>query len=103
MDARWIRRLVILVCVAGIAGMIAGSIAERTGAAITAGLISAVAVLCLILVTATAGPAAFGRSPGVDEGLAADVERRVASLVTGGADEAEVRSLVRAASRLRRS
>jgi hypothetical protein len=89
---------VLAVCALGIAGMIASSIAERTGAAITAGLITAVAVVCLLLVTAVAPPAAFGPAV-VDEEAAADVERRVADLVEAGADEAMVRSLVRAVRR----
>jgi hypothetical protein len=100
--ALWVRRVVIAVCVAGIAGMIAASIAERTGAAITAGLVTAFAVVCLVLVTAVAPPAAFGAPPPVDEDAAADLERRVADLVATGADEREVRALVRAAVRLGR-
>jgi len=101
MKARWIRRAVLVTCVLGIAGMIVSSIAERTGAAITFGLVTAVAVVCMVLVTAVAGPAAFG-NPVPDDDAAADVERRVAELVAGGADEAEVRSLVRAVRRLDR-
>ena len=88
-------------CVLGIAGMIVASIAERTGAAITAGMITAVAVLCMVLVTAVSPPEAFGRTV-VDETAAADVERRIVELVAGGADEADVRSLVRAVRRLER-
>jgi hypothetical protein len=53
-----------------------------------------------MLVTAVAGPEAFGSPPPVDEAAAADVERRVQLLVATGADEAEVRSLVRAVRRL---
>lgn len=101
MNPRWIRRAVLATCGLGIAGMIAASIAERTGAAITAGLVTAVAVVCMVLVTAVAGPEAFGR-PVIDEEAAADVERRIADLVAGGADEAEVRSLVRAVRRVDR-
>lgn len=101
MNPRWIRRAVLATCALGIAGMIVASIAERTGAAITAGLVTAVAVVCMVLVTAVAGPTAFGR-PVIDEEAAADVERRIAELVAGGADEAEVRSLVRAVRRVDR-
>jgi hypothetical protein len=96
---RWIRRLVLATCALGIAGMIVASIAERTGAAITAGILTAIAVVCLVLVTAVAPPEAFG-APVVDDAAAADVERRVADLVAAGAEEAEVRSLVRAVRRL---
>jgi hypothetical protein len=101
MSPRWIRRAVLATCALGIAGMIVASIAERTGAAITAGLITAVAVVCMVLVTAVAGPEAFG-APVVDEHAAADVERRVADLVAKGADEPEVRALVRAVRRFER-
>jgi hypothetical protein len=81
--------------------MIVGSIADNNGTAITFGLLTAVAAGALILVTSIAGPGAFGGPP-VDEAAAEDVERRVDELVGGGADEAEVRSLVRAAIRLGR-
>jgi hypothetical protein len=99
MSARWIRRVVIAVCVVGIAGMVAGSITDHIGVAITAGAMTAIAVLCLILVTAAAGPTAFGAPPSGDDDAAADLEHRVEHLVAAGADETEVRSLVRAAVR----
>jgi hypothetical protein len=101
MSPRWIRRVLLATFVLGIAGMIVASIAERTGAALTAGLVTAVAMLCLVLVTSVAPADGFGARV-VDEDAAADVERRVADLVSAGADEAEVRSLVRAAGRLHR-
>jgi hypothetical protein len=82
--------------------MIVASILDHNGAAIAAGMTAAVAILCLILVTAVAGPEAFGGPPPVDEAAAADLERRVESLVSSGADEAEVRALVRAAGRVYR-
>ena len=99
MTARWIRRIVIGLCVVGVAGMIAASITNHIGVAITAGSLAAIAVLCLILVTAAAGPEAFAAPPPVDEAAAADLERRVEHLVASGADETEVRSLLRAAAR----
>lgn len=102
MSPRWIRRAVLAVCVAGIVGMIVSSIAGSTGGAATAGLVTAVAILLLIVVTATAGPDAFGAPAPMDEYAAEDVERRVEALVAAGADEAEVRALVRAATRLGR-
>lgn len=101
MSPRWIRRIVLVTFVLGIAGMILASIAERTGAAITAGLVTAVAMLCLVLVTSVAPPERFG-APVIDEEAAADVERRVSDLVSAGVDEAELRSLVRAVRRLHR-
>ena len=101
-SARAIRWIVIVVCVIGVAGMIGGSIANRIGLAITSGVITAVAVLCLILVTAAAGPAAFGAPAAPDDAAAEDLERRISVVVDGGADEVEVRSLVRAAIRFGR-
>ena len=68
MAPRTIRRLVIVVFVAGIAGMIVGSIADNNGVAITFGLITAAAAVGLILVTAVAGPEAF--RPGARRGAA---------------------------------
>jgi hypothetical protein len=99
MAARWIRRIVIVLCAAGVAGMIAASITNHIGVAITSGMVAAIAVLCLILVTAAAGPAAFAAPAAVDEQAASDLERRVQHLVDAGADETEVRSLLRAAGR----
>ncbi|MGH9120284.1 MAG: hypothetical protein ACRD0A_21175 [Acidimicrobiales bacterium] len=101
MSARAVRRLVVIVCVGAIAGMIITSIADSTGAAITFGLVAAVAVLCLILVTATAGPTAFARRI-VDDEAAADVEGRIRSLAAAGADEPALRALVRAVRRMER-
>ena len=47
-----VRRAVIAVCVVGIAGMIAGSVADNNGMALTFGLVTAVAVLCLMVAPA---------------------------------------------------
>jgi len=91
---------VLVVCVVSIASMIVASITNHVGAAIAAGSVAAIAILCLMLVTAVAGPGGFDAPPAVDETAAADVERRVQSLVATGADESEVRSLVRAVRRL---
>ena len=91
-----------MVCVLAIAGMIAASITSHNGVAIALGVTAAVAILCLMLVTAVAGPEAFGHSQPVDAAAAADLERRVDALVASGADEAEVRSLVRAVRRISR-
>lgn len=91
-----VRRVVIAVCVAGIAGMIVSSIADNTGAALTAGLVTAMAVLCLIVATAVT----TARGVGVTDLLANDVEERIESLVADGADEATVRALVGAAVKL---
>ena len=80
--------------------MIAGSIADNNGTAITFGLITAVAAVGLILVTSVAPPASLRKGdqaperPQVDEATAADVEARVEALVEAGADEIAVRQLV---------
>jgi len=88
---RAVRRLVALVCVAGIAGMIVGSIADNNAVALTFGLATAVAALCLIVATAVAKPASRGTEAG------AVVEARIAELVEQGMDEKALRALVQAA------
>lgn len=89
---RW---LVVAVCAGGIAGMIVSSIAEANGAALTFGVITAVAVLVLVAVTAAApGP--------VSDADAERLEARIQQLVAAGADEGQVRDLVRDARRLGR-
>jgi hypothetical protein len=98
---RAVRLVVVAVCVGGIAGMIVSSIVGSTGAAVTFGLITAGAVLCSIVATAVgAGP---GGSGSLDETEAALVERLIVDLVQAGADETEVRNLVRHAVRLGRT
>jgi len=111
---RTIRRLVIAVFVIGIAGMIAGSIADDNGVAVTFGLITAAAAVGLILVTASApadaftvGASASGGGDGADgepgaagrglddERAGQAIEEQVSRLVAAGADEREVRELVR--------
>ena len=115
MSPRTVRRLVIGVFVIGIAGMIAGSIADNNGFAITFGLITAAAAVGLILVSAVAPPGSFGPAEPrgfrrssepdarpVDEAAAALVEEQVGQLVSAGADEGQVRELVRRAVTLGR-
>jgi hypothetical protein len=107
---RTIRRLVVAVFLIGIAGMIIGSIADDNGVAVTFGLLSAAAAVGLILVTASAPADAFakGHDDGrgaaeqdlapadVDEEVAgAAIEEQVARLVAAGAEERDVRELVR--------
>lgn len=91
-----------MVCALAVAGMIVASITSHNGVAIALGTVAAVAVLCLMLVTAVTGSEAFGRTQPVDEAAAADLERRVEALVAGGADEHDVRSLIRAVRRMSR-
>ena len=93
-----LRVTVIAICVAGIGGMVAGSIADNNGAAVTSGLITAVAVV--VLMTATL--AARWSAPAVDEARAARVESEIQALVHAGASEDEVRALVADAVRLGR-
>jgi multisubunit Na+/H+ antiporter MnhB subunit len=90
--ARAVRRVVISVFVLGIAGMIAFSIADNNGGALTAGLVTAAASVCLMVATAVAP-----KSADVDEARAEDLEERIRVVVEQGADEADVRALVRAA------
>jgi len=104
---RTIRRLVLLVFVSGIAGMIVGSILDNNGVAITFGLVTAMAAVGLILVTAVAPPGAFRGNGGAtdddptsvpDEGADAAgmaIEEQVELLVGRGADEQELRELIR--------
>ena len=96
---RLVRVVAVVVCAAGIVGMIASSIADNNGAAITFGLIAAVAALVLIVVSAVQ-PVNSGSS--VDEAQAEALEARIGRLVDAGADEQDVRDLVRSAMRLRR-
>lgn len=100
MSPRVVRLIVIVVNVIGIAGMIVGSIADNNGIAISFGLVTAVAALCLIVATATGGPDAFRAVPGFDPETAAELEQRIGDLVAEGADEPKVRDLVRLAVRL---
>jgi len=105
MRRSWIRPAVLCVFVVGIAGMIIGSIAHNNnGVVVTSGLVTATAALVLLAVNAVtvAAPAVSG-APAVDEVLAARVEHRVGELVATGADESELRDLVRDAIRLGRS
>ena len=105
MSIRAVRVVVVMVCAMGIAGMIVASVNDSTGAALTFGLITSAAVVCLVVATAVTRAGGAVPPPagaGVDEGRAAAVEDLVGRLVAGGADERDVRSLVREAVRLGR-
>jgi len=93
-----VRRLLVAVCLLGIPGMIVTSIADSTGGALTFGLATAAAVLGLILITSVSAPPAAGDL--LAEAAAERVEAEVATLVGHGADEDEVRRVVRASVRL---
>ena len=96
MSAVAIRRVLVAVCLGGIAGMIVTSIADSPGGALTFGLLTAAAALGMILVTAVTN----GGSALEDDELGALVEERIALLVADGADERALRALVRDARRL---
>lgn len=111
-STRAVRRVVMVVCAGGIAGMIVSSINDNNGAALTFGLVTTVAVICLVVATAVtrpAGPAVTaevqpgGTAGNGEEMQGALVEGLVADLVAAGADEAAVRGLVREAVRLGRA
>ncbi len=61
-SVKTVRTVALVICVAGIAGMIVTSILNHNGAAVTFGLVSAVAVVCAMVAKA----------------VAADTERRLA-------------------------
>jgi len=98
--AQVVRWVVIGVCAAGIAGMVVSSVADNNDAALTFGLITAAAVLCLMVATAVSPPPAPAAV--FDEGQAARVEHLVTRLVAAGAREEAVRQLVGEAVRLGR-
>lgn len=103
MSARAVRRIVVAVCVVGIAGMIAGSVADDNDVALTFGLLTAAAVACLMVATAVgAGAGGGGDGAALDEEQARKVEGLIGELVAGGADETRVRELVAEAVRLGR-
>lgn len=87
MTPRAVRRVVIAVFVLGIAGMIAFSIADNSGGALTSGLITAAASLCLMVATAV--------TPKAEDDTGEALEQRIGELVAQGADEDDVRALVR--------
>jgi hypothetical protein len=107
-----IRVTVAVVCVAGVAGMIIASATHHNGAAITFGLVTAVAVLCQMVATtvlneargAPGAPLGPGAAPAQTDADAdaAQLEDAIEALVSAGAAEQAVRDLVRRAVRLGR-
>ena len=79
--------------------MIVGSIADNNGAAVTAGSIGAIAMLCLITANAVTRGTNQG---GAQNALADELEARVKDLVAAGTDEVGLRNVVRKAVRLGR-
>jgi hypothetical protein len=106
-----VRTTTLVVCAAGIAGMIVTSALNHNGAAITFGILTAVAILCSMVATAVANDASRrlgGRSPAeeterVVDTMAAVVEEQVGQLVERGTDESALRQLVGEAVRLGRT
>jgi hypothetical protein len=118
LSVRAVRTTALVVCVAGIAGMIVTSILNHNGAAVTFGLFTAVAVVCAMVAKAVAADAErrLGGGDGSATAVPADavgpdqldaaadlVERQVQALVAAGSDEMAVRQLVGEAVRLGRS
>ena len=99
MTMRALRIIVALACAGSIAGMIVGSIADNNGAAMTAGIIGAIAMLCMITANAVTRGTNQG---GAQEALAAELEARVGELVRAGTDEVALRTVVSKAVRLGR-
>jgi len=105
-----IRLTVVVVCVAGIVGMIVGSATHHNGAALTFGLVTAVAVLCQMVATtvlneargAPGAPLGPTAAPPSTDAYAEQLEDGIQALVAAGADEHAVRDLVRRAVRLGR-
>lgn len=95
MTAGTVRGVAVLVCVLGIGGMIASSVAGSTGGALSFGLITATAVLCSVVATSVSAPSPHSGEKAPEPRL----EDMVARLVEDGADEAAVRALVQEAMR----
>jgi hypothetical protein len=101
--------LVVLgVCGGGIVGMIITSATHHNGAAITFGIVTAIAILCQMTATTVVNELKHAptapittESARLDENAAA-LEERITALVGAGAEETAVRDLVRQAVRLGR-
>ena len=93
MFVRVLRPVCGVIFVAGIAGIIVTSInGNNAGWVLTIGMVTAVAAVVLIAVTAALPRP---RIDVFDDVVAERVEQRIATLVAAGADEAETRALVR--------
>ena len=99
MQASTVRRASFVVCAGSVAGMIVSSIADSDGAAVTFGLVAAVAVLCQMVATSVSS----GDGTADLDDLGRRVETAAGVLVERGAEEHVVRALVRDAVRLGRS
>lgn len=100
MARRWIPRVCAAIFVAGIAGIIIASInGNNAGVVLSIGLVIVLAAVALLTIGAIGGR---DRIDVFDEADAERLEGQVAALVAAGADEAQVRALVRDAMRLGR-
>jgi len=95
-----VRAAALMLCVAGIAGMIVTSIADRIDAALTFGFVGAVGALTLLLVGVLVPGVEAATS--LDEQQAAEVEAAIQRLMAAGADEGDLRAAVRTAVELGR-
>jgi hypothetical protein len=102
MALRTLRLVVVVICAAGIVGMIVASVAgNNNGWVVTCGLVTAVSILVL-MAFATANRADGAREAAPDDALAATVEQRIVDLTATGVSESDLRDLVRDAVRLGR-
>lgn len=93
MALRLIRSICFTLFVAGIPALIVSSIrGNNAGWVVTFGMITAIAAIILIAVSATTSTK---RIDAFDDVVAERVEHRIRTLVEAGANETEVRSLVR--------
>ena len=97
MATRWITRVCIAIFVCGTAGLIISSIAgNNNGVVLTIGGFIVVAAIVLMTVNTVT---VHDRIDAFDDAAAEQLEARVAELVQQGADENDVRTLVREARR----
>lgn len=92
MHERVFRAVALLGGAAGIAGMIATSIAGSTGGALSFGLLCAAAALVLLVYGVVQRPAGE-----IDRLRATELEDQVAELVGAGVEETKLRRLIRLA------
>lgn len=95
-----VRVVTAVMFVASVAGLIVSSIAgNNEGWVVTIGIVSAVAAIVLIVSSAVA---TSKRIPAFSEVEAERIEERIRDLVAAGADESELRELVKSSIRLGR-
>ena len=100
MASRWIPRVCAAIFVAGIAGIIIASVnGNNAGVILCVGLIIVLAAVALLTYGAVTSRT---RIDAFEEAAAEQLEEQVGALVAAGADEAEVRALVRDAMRIGR-